>query len=83
MYKIDAYNTGAGKVIPIDKIKSKLKEYLILNGNNSMFNHISMPMKTIFISGLVSGDKDIPMFNLPILLEEMDKFWNEAKKIYR
>ena len=70
MYKVDAYNTGAGKVIPVDKIKSKLKEYLILNGNNSIFNHIVMPMKTIFISGLVSGDKDIPMFTLPILLED-------------
>lgn len=70
MYKVDAYNTGAGKVIPIDKIKSKLKEYLILNANNSIFNHISMPMKTIFISGLVSGDKEIPMFNLPIIIED-------------
>lgn len=70
MYKVDTYNTGAGKILPVDKIKTKLKEYLILNANNSIFNHILMPMKTIFISGLVSGDNDIPMFNLPILLDD-------------
>lgn len=71
MYKIDLYNTGAGKIIPVDKIKSKLKEYLILNGNNTLFNHIVMPMKTIFISGLVSGENDIPLFNLPIMVEDI------------
>lgn len=70
MFKVNPYNTSAGRVVNIDKLKSILREYIVLHGNSPLFNHITMPIKTIFISGLISMEKDIPMFNLPIMMED-------------
>lgn len=70
MFKVNPYNTSAGRVLNIDKLKAILKEYIVLHGNSPLFNHITMPIKTIFISGLLPMEKDIPMFNLPIMMED-------------
>ena len=70
MFKINPYNTSAGRVLSIDKLKTILKEYVVLHGNSTLFNHITMPVKTLFISGLLPMEKDIPMFNLPIMMED-------------
>lgn len=73
MFRIDPANTSIGKTKDIKNLKRDLEFYLVANGNSTLFSNIVMPTKTVFISGLLSGEKDIPMFNLPIVISDIRK----------
>lgn len=70
MFKIDPINTSIGRVKDIKNLKKDLEFYLVANGNSTLFSNIVMPTKTIFISGILNGEKDIPMFSLPVVVSD-------------
>lgn len=73
MYKNDVFNTTIGKVKDIKSLRKAIEFYLVANSNSSLFKDVVMPVRTIFISGILPAEKDIPMFNLPIIVDDIKK----------
>lgn len=73
MFKVDIRNTTVGKVKDDKALKKALEFYLVSNGNSSLFKDIVMPTRTIFISGILPTERDIPMFSLPVLVSDIKK----------
>lgn len=73
MFKVDIKNTTIGKVKNEKNLKKALEFYLVANNNSSLFRDVVMPVRTLFISGILPGEKDIPMFNLPVVINDIKK----------
>lgn len=73
MFKVDIKNTTIGKVKDEKNLKKALEFYLVANSNNSLFRDVIMPVRTLFISGILPGEKDIPMFSLPVIINNIKK----------
>lgn len=73
MFKVDIKNTTIGKVKDEKNLKKALEFYLVANSNNSLFRDVIMPVRTLFISGILPGEKDIPMFSLPVVINDIKK----------
>lgn len=73
MFKVDIKNTTIGKVKDEKNLKKALEFYLVANNNSSLFRDIVMPVRTLFISGILPGEKDIPMFSLPVVINDIKK----------
>lgn len=67
MFKINPYNTTPGKVIDTKKIKQKINELLVMHSTSTLFSNIVMPVPTYFISGILPGEKDLPILNMPLV----------------
>ena len=73
MYKNDIFNTTMGKVKDIKNLKKAIEFYLVANSNSSLFRDVVMPARTIFISGILPADREIPMFSLPVIINDIKK----------
>jgi len=67
MFKINPYNTTPGKVFDTKKIKQKINELLVINSTSTLFSNIVMPVPTYFISGILPGEKDLPILAMPMI----------------
>ena len=79
MYKNDIFNTTMGKVKDIKNLKKAIEFYLVANSNSSLFRDVVMPARTIFISGILPADREIPMFSLPVIINDIKNEQVEQK----
>jgi len=73
MFKVNIKNTTIGKVRDEKSLRKAIEFYMVANSNSSLFKDVVMPVRTLFISGILPGEKDIPMFSLPVIIEDIKK----------
>ena len=73
MFRVDIANTIIGKVRDNKALKKAIEFYLVANSNSSLFRDVVMPTRTIFISGILPGERDISMFSLPVIVNDVKK----------
>lgn len=73
MFKVNIKNTTVGKTRDEKSLRKAIEFYLVANSNSSLFKDVVMPVRTLFISGILPGEKDIPMFSLPVIVEDIKK----------
>lgn len=73
---IDVYETTYGKFFNVSKIKNELEKYIIANRNIDLsynYNLKSNTAKLAFITNEHDNANSIPIFDHPIIIEDIDK----------
>ncbi|EPU3828941.1 hypothetical protein ACVWU4_000922 [Campylobacter coli] len=73
---IDVYETTYGKFFNISKIKDEIKKFLIANRDKDLsynYNLKSNNVKLAFITNDYDNTNNIPVFDHPIIIEDIDK----------
>ena len=73
---IDVYETTYGKFFNISKIKDEIKKFLIANRDKDLsynYNLKSNNAKLAFITNDYDNTNNIPVFDHPIIIEDIDK----------
>ena len=72
MVNIDPYLTSYGRLINIENLKKELLKYVITNDSNLNYEYATEDQsKLVFITGYNSEEKELPLFEHPIIIKDM------------
>lgn len=72
MVNIDPYLTSYGRLINIENLKKELLKYVITNDSNLNYEYATEDQsKLVFITGYNSEEKELPLFEHPIIIKDI------------